>query len=229
MWATSTTSILKYRFDRVEHAIEVKSHGNAIKKKGPFSRTKASTLTLLKKGLDNNPPVNIKGGVLGASSLCDLPRDRQQIHNLQYSRKCSSGSRSLSSVSNDVLAEVMQICKDNEADNNKFIRSVEAALEPMCVLCTDQQLLDLERFCTKDDFTIISVGPTFNLGPFYVTPIWYKNLLVETTAGHHLIMLGPVLIHQTKEFLPFHYFASTLTRLNPNLVATVKLQVLACY
>lgn len=173
----------------------------------------------LKKGLDNNPPVkvlqqveNIKGGVLGASSLCDLPRDRQQIHNLQYSRKCSSGSGSVSSVSNDVLAEVMQICKDNEADNKKFIRSVEAAPEPMCVLCTDQQLLDLERFCTKDDFTIISVDPTFNLGPFYVTPISYKNLLVETTAGHHPIMLGPVLIHQMKEFRPFHYFASTLTR-----------------
>ena len=71
-------AFLKYKFDRVEHAIEVKSHGNTIKKEGPFSRTKASTL--LKKGLDNNPPVkvlqqveNIKGGVLGASSLCDLP------------------------------------------------------------------------------------------------------------------------------------------------------------
>lgn len=113
----------------------------------------------------------------------------------------------------------MQICKDNEADNKEFIQSVEAAPEPMCVLCTDQQLLDLERFCTKDDFTIISVDPTFNSGPFYVTPISYKNLLVETTAGHHPIMLGPVLIHQMKEFRPFHYFASTLTRLNPNLIA----------
>lgn len=70
------------------------------------------------------------------------------------------------------------MCKDNNGGNQKFIRSIEAAPEPMCVLCTDQQLLDLERFCTKEDF---SVDPTFNLGSFYVTPISYQNLLVQTT------------------------------------------------
>ena len=32
------------------------------------------------------------------------------------------------------------------------------------------------------------------------------------------IVLGPILIHQTKTFRPFHYFASTLIRLNPKLV-----------
>uniref|UniRef100_A0A1X7SJT8 MULE transposase domain-containing protein n=1 Tax=Amphimedon queenslandica TaxID=400682 RepID=A0A1X7SJT8_AMPQE len=88
----------------------------------------------------------------------------------------------------------------------------------MCVLCTDQQLLDLERFCTQEDFSTISVDPTFNLGSFYVTPISFQNLLVQTTSQSHPVILGPILIHQTKLFRPFHYFASTLTRLNPNLV-----------
>ena len=54
---------------------------------------------------------------------------------------------------------------------------------------------------------------------FYVTPITYHNLLVKTSRnGSHPIMLGPVLIHQTKKFQPFHCFASILIRLNPNLV-----------
>lgn len=54
---------------------------------------------------------------------------------------------------------------------------MEAAPEPMCILATDQQLTDLERFCTRDPFGIIGIDPTFNLGPFYVTPITYQNLL----------------------------------------------------
>ena len=75
-----------------------------------------------------------------------------------------------------------------------FIRSVEAGPEPMCFLATDQQLVDLERFCTTIPFT-----PTFNLGPFYVSPITYQNLVLETGKGNHPIFLGPILIHQTKE------------------------------
>lgn len=41
---------------------------------------------------------------------------------------------------------------------------------------------------------------------------------MTTAKGNHPILLGPVLIHQTKTFRPFHYFASTLVRVNPNLM-----------
>ena len=40
---------------------------------------------------------------------------------------------------------------------------------------------------------------------------------MKTDRGNHPIVLWPVLIHQTKIFHPFHYFASTLIRLNPQL------------
>ena len=112
----------------------------------------------------------------------------------------------------------MQMCKDTSLSTDAFVRSVEAAPEPMCVVATDQQLCDLERFCLGTPTSVLSVDPTFNLGPFYVTPITYHNLLLKTKNGNHPIMLGPVLIHQTKQFRPFHYFASTLIRLNPKLV-----------
>jgi len=46
----------------------------------------------------------------------------------------------------------------------------------------------------------------------------YQNVLVRNKSGNHPILLGPVLVHQTKTLCPFHYLASTLVRLNPNLV-----------
>ena len=110
------------------------------------------------------------------------------------------------------------MCKETSGCETAFVRSVECAPEPMCVLATDQQLIDKERFCTADISSVLSVDPTFNLGVFYITPTTYHNLLVETKSGNNPILLGPVLIHQMKTFRPFHYFASTMIRLSPQLV-----------
>ena len=100
----------------------------------------------------------------------------------------------------DVLANVMQMCKDSLGSNEIFVQSVECAPEPMCVLATNQQLVDIERFCTLDS----------SIGAFYVTLTSCHNLLVETTSGSNPVLLGPIFIHKTKMFRPFHYFASTL-------------------
>ena len=91
------------------------------------------------------------------------------------------------------------MCKESYGTEEEFVRAVEAAPEPMCVLATIQQLSDMERFCTGEESSVASIDPTFNLGPFSVTPITYHNLLVKTTRnGNHPILLGPVLVHQTK-------------------------------
>ena len=109
----------------------------------------------------------------------------------------------------------MQMCKESYGTEEEF---VHAAPEPMCVLATNQQLSDMERFYTGEEASVASIDPTSNLGPFSVTPITYHNLLVKTTRnGNHPVFLGPVLVHQTKTLQPFHYFASTLIRLNPKL------------
>lgn len=162
---------------------------------------------------------NIQGGVMKAKSGCDLPRNRQQIYNAKQAKKVHGETITSSIPRQDTLAQVMQMCKDTSSGSDAFIRSVEAAPEPMCVLATSQQLADLERFCTASPSSVLSVDPTFNLGPFYVTPTTYHNLLVTTNRGNHPVTLGPILIHQTKTFHPFHYFASTLIRLNPRLIS----------
>ena len=123
---------------------------------------------------------NIRGGIMNAKSGCDLPRDRKQVHNLKYASKnipCTSANIPPA----DVLAQVMQMCKQSSG-SDAYVRSVEAAPEPMCVVTTDQQLLDIERFCTGEMACVLSVDTTFNLGPFYVTPTTYQNLLVKTEA-----------------------------------------------
>ena len=157
-----------YAFDRHEHSINLKPHGNSTKKKTPFRRTKQSTMRLLKKEAEKNiTPCkilqcveNIKGGIINVSSSCELPRDRKQVYNI--TKKACSNS--------DSLSEVMFACKETEKSSDKYIRAVEAAAEPMCILCTDQQLADMHQFCTSNCFSEISVDPTFNLGRFYVTP-----------------------------------------------------------
>ena len=114
----------------------------------------------------------------------------------------------------------MRICKETASTNEVYVRAIEAAPEPLCLLASKQQLVDLERFCTGEKFTVMSVDPTFNLGSFYVTPITYQNLLVFSNSSKnakHPILIGPVLIHQTKTFHAFYYFASSLIRFNPSL------------
>ena len=50
-------TFVQYRFDRAEHPIEITKHSNSLKNKGPFKRIKASTIAMLKKGLDKHQPV----------------------------------------------------------------------------------------------------------------------------------------------------------------------------
>ena len=96
---------------------------------------------------------------------------------------------------------------------------MKAAPDPALVLATDQQLDDMERFCTcADEFCVATVDPTFNLGDFDVTPLTYRNLLLETKRpGNYPIFLGSLLIHHRKNFATYLYFASTLVGLRQEL------------
>ncbi len=170
---------------------------------------------MIKEGVAHKRPLKVLeeienkvGGVMQAQSGCDLPRDCSQVYNFKSSARLQneSGLMTKGIPQTDTLAHIMNLCKQ-EKGSSASIRSVEAAPEPMCLLATDQQLVDLERFCTGSEVSVLSVDPTFNLGPFYVTPSTFHNLLVETNRHSHPIMLGPILVHQTMTFRPFHYHA----------------------
>ena len=160
-------AFVQYAFDRYEHPIGIRPHGNSKGKK-PFSRSKSSTISMLKKSVETKQPLkalreveNIRGGVMNAKYGCYIRRYRKQVHNLKYASKSTSANI----APTDVLAQVMQLCKESSG-SDAYVRSVEAAPEPMCVVSTDQQLLDIERFCTGESASVLSVDTTFNLGSF---------------------------------------------------------------
>ena len=74
----------------------------------------------------------------------------------------------------------MIMCKEGMGkEDNSFVRIVTSAPEQMCVLYTNYQLDDIERFCTDPEvFSLLCVDPTFNLGDFSLTVTNYSNLLL---------------------------------------------------
>jgi len=99
----------------------------------------------------------------------------------------------------------MYMCKEGEGrGEDKFIRMVNAAPYPMMLIAMDYTLVH---------FSILGVDPTFNLCEFDVTVTSYRLLLLEpygTPFGKPPTMIGPMLIHDQKDFGAYHSFTSTL-------------------
>jgi len=221
-----------YKFDGVpEHPILVRPHGNA-KSNNPYRRTKESSKALLRDYLQEKDPKNAidkvlleKGGILKAQSAGDVPRDRTQTYNMHRKLKQEKtlsllGSSSSHHDTREMLYVVMEQCKNAEK-TDVFVQDVTCAPEPMAVLCDEQQLHDIERFCCNPfNFGILGIDPTFNLGNFSVTPIVYQHLLLQSNrTGKSPLMLGPLLVHYRKEYRSYNYFLSTICALNHKISA----------
>ena len=107
-------------------------------------------------------------------------------------------------------------------DSDPFVQIVTSAPEPMCVMCTHSQLLDIERFCTrKDEFGPLTIDPTFDLhvGDFSVTVTCYRHLLLQSqqSAAKSPVTIGPMLVHRRKVFSTYHFFASSLVSLRRSI------------
>ena len=84
---TNSRCIVQYWFESGrEHKVPVRPHGNSKKRKQLFCRTHPSTMKALKDEAQNCPPKDAvstvydeKGGMMGATSLGELPRNRDQI------------------------------------------------------------------------------------------------------------------------------------------------------
>ena len=111
----------------------------------------------------------------------------------------------------------MEKCKTKDG----YVREVVGAPEPMAFLATDRQLKDIELYCCQeDDFSILGIDPTFNLGNFSVTPTTYRcRKIVNVTTGKSPVFLGPMLVHQSKTEQTYRYLASSVKRFNPNTVS----------
>ena len=118
-----------------------------------------------------------EGDILECHSSSCLPRNHCQVSNAWYSNS--------SRPNHDLLCAVMEICMKSKCEGERFVQCVQAAPEPLRVLASEQQLLDIEHFCTyEDEFTVLGFDPTFNCGKFMVMVTAYKNCMLKNFYGN---------------------------------------------
>jgi hypothetical protein len=122
-----------------------------------------------------------------------VPRNKRQIYNVNKKQKHHSES--------EIFAIVSQV-EEEEGGSCEFVKTVSFFKHsPFNVNFTDQQLLDVKRFCTDyNKFSILNVDMTFNLGDFYVTLTTFENLsLISHRTNQHPTFLGPLMVHVKKD------------------------------
>ena len=147
-----------------------------------------------------------KGGITGATSCSELPRNRRQVYNSQ----CSSASNNSSNSSGraDPIFELIQQYRlDLTPGGRKFIRSVNFETSPSRVLATDDQLQNIVRFCTNPGSScVLGIDSTFNMGKFYVTMTTFTYThVIRKGTNISPTLLGPLFVHTEKIFESYYY------------------------
>ena len=185
--------VIQYQFDyRVEVPVVLPPHGNAKKQVTPYCRTQKATLDKLKQRSLNGclmlcmmklegaleQAVQVSYLVIGVKSTMFV-----NIHNNYRSGQVQASGRP------DPFFDLIKTCKeDNLSGGRAFIRSVNVDSSPSCVLALDSQLHNFKRFCTDSTaFCVLGIGPTFNLGKFYVTITTYTCLLLQNRSQAFLL------------------------------------------
>ena len=134
------------------------------------------------------------GEVLNMSSTGEVGRDLHQVYNMKSSQSCASDLTT--NCDRDLVYDLLE---QHYNSAKEFIRSVSFDKGVTSVVCTNQQLDDLKRFCAYNDSgirSVLGIDPKFNLGDFYVTPYVYEHkLVINKVTGRHPYFIGPVLIH----------------------------------
>jgi hypothetical protein len=176
-------------------------HGNSKGKGSSYYRMKHSTKVNVMEAAKKMKPREAyhklfkeSGGIEGCQSVGDAPKNFKQISNVRYKLSDPIPHK-------DSLYEVMKRCVEEQSRSEPFIRCVQAAPEPACVLASEYQLNDIVRFCTnQEQFSVLGVDPTFNLGDFAVTVTTYRHLMLASRrTGQPAIMIGPMYAHQKKK------------------------------
>ena len=81
------------------------------------------------------------GGILQVHSPSDFPKNRLQIKNLK--RKSDNNLR-------DDLVNLIDTCNKEHELNNIFVRTVLTSPEKIVFLSSENQLNDINRFCTNN-------------------------------------------------------------------------------
>ena len=182
-------------FDDDEHEVKVKLHGNSKRLSKEYDRISHTTIEWLKELNKSDPPsIEVNGTISDFRNAAGHARNIKQIKNIK---------KTMEELLRDPLLELINMLKQgNRHRENAFVR---------VVLTTDQQLKDVERFCTNpSQFSILGKDPTFS----FTTLTLYKHLLLRTKEDENPVRIGPTLIHHKKEPSSYDELSSTMIKLN---------------
>ena len=217
-------AVLQHLWEGDEGEVKLVPHGNAKKSNVPFTATKHSVKQKLECNLARSQvreaidltDEDLGCSIFNAKSPAEHVRNTRQGRYAALKLRARAGTIDKHKKQWDELYSLMTAAKDEDGD---FIRSIINHPEPMCLLATDFQLNGLAQSSSDSvDFRPVSIDPTFNNGPFNVTPVSFRNVVLESRrTGRCPVFLGPILIHQTKTFQSYHYLTSQLVALKPRL------------
>lgn len=180
-----------------------------------------STRDMVVDKLGSAPPRQVihsvlkdRGGIMKVKSSCEYPRDRMQIYNVNRQRKVAAGK---SVITSDPLLDILAKAKEEQQGRQEdmLIREIPMFPEPIVFLSTQQQLADIERFCTNpEQFCVLGVDATFQIASYYYTFTTYRNLMLRTDKGNNPVFIGPGILHKQKLHNSYKTLPLLMTKYN---------------
>lgn len=140
-----------------------------------------------------------------------MPHNIQQLKNYRRSDKTKDAN---------VLYSVMVQCKVYEGKADAFVRDVKATPKPQCVLFSDWQIADLERFITDvREFSIFAAETTYIQSGRILCDTYYVSTPHVSRYSHRKAsnFSWSSSCPQKKEIFSINYFANTLISHNKKL------------
>lgn len=239
-------ALVQYLFTGEEHQLKrVMPHGNA-KGKDAYKRLQPSTREKLKSSVydKENTTKQIldnvyreSGDVFHARSSSELPRGPKDIYNARHLEKQTNAfsqhsksnsddvrkSQWESSVTVENIWTLLERAKREEELSNDSVFIRECLIHPdlFLVLANNRQLQELCQFCTsQQEHSVFGVDPTFNIFDrnISLTVTTFRNLkLINPTTKKAPVFIGPLMMHQRKDWKTFSRFANSLITSNPDL------------
>ncbi|CAG2244601.1 unnamed protein product [Mytilus edulis] len=165
-------------------------HGNNKNGHGDYIRTNAQIVDDI-KGMVKTQNCREIYTDLALDDSMEAPRDLKQIQNFKYNEKKRERPHQQKASNNaDDIQTLMSM-----QHGHPFIKEIVqlSGKPPSVVVYTDEQLLDLKKFCSSESKHIIGVDRTFNFGAAYVTVTVFhnQNLIRKVSNTPAPIMLGP--------------------------------------
>ena len=120
----------------------------------------------------------------------------------------------------------------NKENNNELLQVIEeqkknGMIESIIInnkahffsMYSSNQIEDITKFCCPESNTsVLGIDTTFNLCDLWVTESCYKNTqTANCTTGNHLVFLGPLMFHFTKDKSTFSCFGLEKMAIDSNI------------